>query len=270
MPDGVLINGKGPYRYNTSLVPDGIGHETINVDPGKATSQNKSYIILFLSFVHGPYWQPWYLYLVKCFFVSCHGELAWFLTSLLLCLTFLFGNLQAKLIVSGSTTLECLLAWIFEFRTIICFWQKQKVTTHLSRTIPAWISMLGNLSLSWLQWIKMQAAITILLQVLGLLMNQSGKESLVLLYCIIPTRKERLLVHSQTLLMIFMTHHIHSTRLCLSGLHSFCSFWKFTFFFVRLSDLLKVVECTLVCCCNLYKEKYLLTIFMSVLVACTT
>lgn len=35
MPDGVLINGKGPYRYNTSLVPDGIVHETINVDPGK-------------------------------------------------------------------------------------------------------------------------------------------------------------------------------------------------------------------------------------------
>lgn len=47
MPDGVLINGKGPYRYNTSLVPDGIGHETINVDPGKATSQNKSYMMLF-------------------------------------------------------------------------------------------------------------------------------------------------------------------------------------------------------------------------------
>ncbi|KAL6531227.1 Serine/threonine protein kinase [Orobanche hederae] len=35
MPDGVLINGKGPYRYNTSLVPDGIEYETINVDPGK-------------------------------------------------------------------------------------------------------------------------------------------------------------------------------------------------------------------------------------------
>ncbi|KAL5810925.1 hypothetical protein ACOSQ4_027493 [Xanthoceras sorbifolium] len=35
MPDGVLINGKGPYRYNTTLVPDGIKHETINVDPGK-------------------------------------------------------------------------------------------------------------------------------------------------------------------------------------------------------------------------------------------
>lgn len=34
MPDGVLINGKGPYRYNTSLVPDGIEHETINVQPG--------------------------------------------------------------------------------------------------------------------------------------------------------------------------------------------------------------------------------------------
>ncbi|KAL5569947.1 hypothetical protein UlMin_026522 [Ulmus minor] len=35
MPDGVLINGKGPYRYNDTLVPDGIAHETINVDPGK-------------------------------------------------------------------------------------------------------------------------------------------------------------------------------------------------------------------------------------------
>ncbi|KAL2227200.1 monocopper oxidase-like protein SKU5 [Sesamum indicum] len=35
MPDGVLINGKGPYRYNTTLVPDGIEHETINVHPGK-------------------------------------------------------------------------------------------------------------------------------------------------------------------------------------------------------------------------------------------
>jgi len=35
MPDGVLINGKGPYQYNATLVPDGIDYETINVDPGK-------------------------------------------------------------------------------------------------------------------------------------------------------------------------------------------------------------------------------------------
>jgi hypothetical protein len=35
MPDGVLINGKGPYRYNNSLVPAGIEHETINVQPGQ-------------------------------------------------------------------------------------------------------------------------------------------------------------------------------------------------------------------------------------------
>ncbi|KAJ6826310.1 uncharacterized protein M6B38_372850 [Iris pallida] len=35
MPDGVLINGKGPYRYNNTLVPDGIDYETINVQPGK-------------------------------------------------------------------------------------------------------------------------------------------------------------------------------------------------------------------------------------------
>ncbi|CAN6976855.1 unnamed protein product [Brassica oleracea var. botrytis] len=34
MPDGVLINGKGPYKYNSS-VPDGIRYETVNVDPGK-------------------------------------------------------------------------------------------------------------------------------------------------------------------------------------------------------------------------------------------
>lgn len=33
MPDGVLINGKGPYQYNAS-VPNGINYETINVDPG--------------------------------------------------------------------------------------------------------------------------------------------------------------------------------------------------------------------------------------------
>ncbi|KAL6986069.1 Monocopper oxidase-like protein sku5 [Sarracenia purpurea var. burkii] len=35
MPHGVLINGKGPYRYNTTLVPDGIDYETIDVHPGK-------------------------------------------------------------------------------------------------------------------------------------------------------------------------------------------------------------------------------------------
>ncbi|KAJ1692890.1 hypothetical protein LUZ63_009588 [Rhynchospora breviuscula] len=35
VPDGVLINGKGPYQYNTSLVPAGIDYETINVEPGK-------------------------------------------------------------------------------------------------------------------------------------------------------------------------------------------------------------------------------------------
>ncbi|KAK1374736.1 monocopper oxidase-like protein SKU5 [Heracleum sosnowskyi] len=35
MPDGVLINGKGPYRYNDSLVPDGIDYLTIDVHPGK-------------------------------------------------------------------------------------------------------------------------------------------------------------------------------------------------------------------------------------------
>ncbi|OVA18870.1 Multicopper oxidase [Macleaya cordata] len=35
IPDGVLINGKGPYRYNNTLVPDGIEHATFDVHPGK-------------------------------------------------------------------------------------------------------------------------------------------------------------------------------------------------------------------------------------------
>ncbi|XP_017442726.1 monocopper oxidase-like protein SKS1 isoform X2 [Vigna angularis] len=35
IPDGVLINGKGPFQYNTTLVPSGIDHEKITVDPGK-------------------------------------------------------------------------------------------------------------------------------------------------------------------------------------------------------------------------------------------
>ncbi|CAN0902555.1 Monocopper oxidase-like protein SKS1 [Linum grandiflorum] len=34
MPDGVLINGKGPFKYNSS-VPDGIKYETFNVEPGR-------------------------------------------------------------------------------------------------------------------------------------------------------------------------------------------------------------------------------------------
>ncbi|KAG1331575.1 monocopper oxidase-like protein SKU5 [Cocos nucifera] len=35
IPDGVLFNGLGPYRYNESIVPDGITYEKINVEPGK-------------------------------------------------------------------------------------------------------------------------------------------------------------------------------------------------------------------------------------------
>lgn len=35
VPDGVLFNGLGPYRYNNTNVPDGIAYETINVEAGK-------------------------------------------------------------------------------------------------------------------------------------------------------------------------------------------------------------------------------------------
>ncbi|XP_028765398.1 monocopper oxidase-like protein SKU5 [Neltuma alba] len=35
IPDGVLINGLGPYRYDDTLVPGGISYQIINVEPGK-------------------------------------------------------------------------------------------------------------------------------------------------------------------------------------------------------------------------------------------
>lgn len=53
MPDGVLMNGKGPYRYNTTLVPDGIDYETINVQPGNIhTDQLYVLCILHLDLKH--------------------------------------------------------------------------------------------------------------------------------------------------------------------------------------------------------------------------
>lgn len=52
MPDGVLINGKGPYRYNDTLVPDGIVYETIDVHPGDMISIG----IYFFSFVLDAKW----------------------------------------------------------------------------------------------------------------------------------------------------------------------------------------------------------------------
>lgn len=33
-PDGILINGLGPYRYDSTLVSDGITYQVINVEPG--------------------------------------------------------------------------------------------------------------------------------------------------------------------------------------------------------------------------------------------
>ncbi|XP_074319594.1 monocopper oxidase-like protein SKS1 [Silene latifolia] len=35
LPDGVLINGNGPFQYNTTLVPDGIDYNTVKVEPGR-------------------------------------------------------------------------------------------------------------------------------------------------------------------------------------------------------------------------------------------
>ncbi|KAG4171576.1 hypothetical protein ERO13_A12G218500v2 [Gossypium hirsutum] len=48
MPDGVLINGKGPYQYNdilvdVTLVPDGTDYETIDVHPAFQAPYNINY-----------------------------------------------------------------------------------------------------------------------------------------------------------------------------------------------------------------------------------
>lgn len=37
IPDGILINGKGPYSYDNTLIPEGLQHETVGVEPGKHT-----------------------------------------------------------------------------------------------------------------------------------------------------------------------------------------------------------------------------------------
>ncbi|KAK1378671.1 hypothetical protein POM88_025415 [Heracleum sosnowskyi] len=50
MPDGVLINGKGPYRYNDSLVPDGIDYLTIDVHPGNGCTLLVDFAVSFESF----------------------------------------------------------------------------------------------------------------------------------------------------------------------------------------------------------------------------
>ncbi|KAH7518754.1 hypothetical protein FEM48_Zijuj09G0204700 [Ziziphus jujuba var. spinosa] len=35
VPDGILINGLGPFRFDQALIPDGISFLTMNVEPGK-------------------------------------------------------------------------------------------------------------------------------------------------------------------------------------------------------------------------------------------
>lgn len=35
VPDGILINGLGPYRFDGAVVPDGVTYLKINVEPGE-------------------------------------------------------------------------------------------------------------------------------------------------------------------------------------------------------------------------------------------
>lgn len=45
-PDGILFNGFGPYRYDNTLVPDGISYQIINVEPGDEFSLHSSIVLL--------------------------------------------------------------------------------------------------------------------------------------------------------------------------------------------------------------------------------
>lgn len=45
IPDGVLINGFGPYRYDDTLVPNGITYQIINVEPGKNIGHSFFYVL---------------------------------------------------------------------------------------------------------------------------------------------------------------------------------------------------------------------------------
>ncbi|ESR61226.1 hypothetical protein CICLE_v10017765mg [Citrus x clementina] len=35
VPDGILINGLGPYRYDAAIVPDSIPYQLVNIEPGE-------------------------------------------------------------------------------------------------------------------------------------------------------------------------------------------------------------------------------------------
>jgi len=51
VPDGVLINGLGPYRYDDNLVQNGISYQIINVEPGK--NIGNGFFFFHLVYKHG-------------------------------------------------------------------------------------------------------------------------------------------------------------------------------------------------------------------------
>lgn len=46
VPDGILINGLGPYRFDQALIPDGISFLTMNAEPGNFWSTYCNYHIM--------------------------------------------------------------------------------------------------------------------------------------------------------------------------------------------------------------------------------
>ena len=159
MPDGVLINGKGPYQYNKTLVPDGIDYETITVHPGECTTtsflgSNSLCFGVFKSVI--PLWQP-----------------------------------QERLIDFECRMWESPRVWTLGSKATTWFLLNPKDPTQFNKTTPAWTFMLDSLTPSWLLWTKTQALITTSSPVLGLLMKPYGEESLELESCTIPTLKER-------------------------------------------------------------------------------
>ena len=110
-------------------------------------------------------------------------------------------------------------AWTSGFRTTTWPLLKQKVHTQWSRISQILTSMWASLTLSWLQWIKMQAVIITLWPVLGLWMNPSGPELLVLQFCNIQIQRAKHLVLFLIPQMMSMTKLSQWTRHAQSGVY---------------------------------------------------
>lgn len=103
MPDGVLINGKGPFRYNTTLVPEGIDYETINVEPGMFYKSGEGF--MYFLFPNLNFFSSFFFLGVLC--VSEHLDLMF---EPFLCADNFFCVLNA--FFSSCNTVHIIIAWL--------------------------------------------------------------------------------------------------------------------------------------------------------------